>query len=86
MSLEIIWGPMYVQDKNTKKWSIRAGIKSEERVKEYRKRGLTSKKEAKIFWLNYLAENQDESIGITDKRVTNGNQRTKAARRTVTHL
>lgn len=59
MLLEIIWGPMYVQDKKTKKWSIRAGIKSEDRVKEYRKRGLSSKKEAKIFWLNYLAENQE---------------------------
>ena len=70
MLLEIIWGPMYVQDKKTKKWSIRAGIKSEDRVKEYRKRGLSSKKEAKIFWLNYLAENQEATTrSITEQPI-----------------
>ena len=69
MSLEIIWGPSFNQDKKTKKWSIRAKINDAGQIKEYRKRGCESKKAAKIIWLDYLAENQDESIGITDKRV-----------------
>ena len=62
MSLEIVWGPMYAQDKKTKKWSIRAGIKSSNQIKEYRKRGFKSKKEAKLSWLDYLALNQDEVL------------------------
>lgn len=89
MSLEIIWGPKYYRSDTTKRWSIRAKVIENEKERDYRKTGFQNKKEAKLVWLNYLAENQDESTGMTDKRVVSLNQRkskTKTARRTVTHL
>ena len=69
MSLEIIWGPKYYRSDTTKRWSIRAKVIENEKERDYRKTGFQNKKEAKLVWLNYLAENQDESTGMTDKRV-----------------
>ncbi len=62
MSLNIIWGPTFTQDKTTKKWNIRAKYQTDEKIKEFRKRGIDSKKEAKLIWLDFYG--QFESIDL----------------------
>lgn len=70
MSLEIIWGPKYYQNDKTKKWSIRAKIIVNGKERDYRKTGFQNKKEAKLIWLNYLAENQEATTrSITEQPI-----------------